>query len=139
LCYKTSLVAVVMFSLTDSRSFFDVEDVWMKELRDEAPNLPVILVGTKRDMRRDRNYFQSSEAKDMTNVSKVISEEQGEAMANSIGAMAYVECSAVADNADMLFDHVFRASVKRINKLKGKIRHKPEKWILGVTRKHVNK
>lgn len=73
------------FSLTDPISLQNVRDKWKKELEHHIPTVPLVLVGTKLDLRTPENE------KDGTHVTK----KQGDAMAKEIEAQAYLECSAL--------------------------------------------
>jgi Ras homolog gene family, member A len=62
----------------------------MPELRYFCPGIPIILVGTKSDLRSDPSIIES-----MTKQStRPISESEGRKVAERIRARAYVECSA---------------------------------------------
>uniref|UniRef100_A0A453EHW5 Uncharacterized protein n=1 Tax=Aegilops tauschii subsp. strangulata TaxID=200361 RepID=A0A453EHW5_AEGTS len=61
---------------------------WMPELRRYAPGIPVLLVGTKLDLREDRAYLADHAA------DSIITTEQGEELRRQIGAVAYIECSS---------------------------------------------
>ncbi|GER30667.1 Rac-like GTP-binding protein 2 [Striga asiatica] len=68
---------------------------WMPELRRFAPNVPVVLVGTKLDLRDDRGYLADH----------VITTAQGEELRKQIGAAAYIECSSkTQQNVKAVFD-----------------------------------
>jgi Ras-related C3 botulinum toxin substrate 1 len=46
-------VFLVCYSVVSPTSFENVQAKWIPELRHHAPNAPVILVGTKTDLRDD--------------------------------------------------------------------------------------
>ena len=95
---------IVAFSLVDRESFEHVASRWIKEVRLEEkgrskskskPRAPVILVGTKLDLR----------VKGGRPGADVVTTEMGEKMARKCGAAAYVECSALTqDNLKKVFD-----------------------------------
>ncbi|KAI3439962.1 RING-type domain-containing protein [Psidium guajava] len=71
----------------------------MPKLRRFAPNVPVILVGTKLDLREDRGYSSDHFG------SNIITTAQGEELRKPIGAAAYIECSSKTQlNAKAVFD-----------------------------------
>eukprot|EP00808_Paulinella_micropora_P011812 g10168.t1 len=81
LSYNDTDVFLVCFAVSASNSFINVGEKWIPELKKHGPkNTPVVLCGTKGDMR---------EQKDTNCVKK----EEIEKFAKSIGA-AYLECSA---------------------------------------------
>ncbi|KAI7750355.1 hypothetical protein M8C21_015543 [Ambrosia artemisiifolia] len=71
----------------------------MPELRRFAPNVPVVLVGTKLDLRNDNGYSADHMG------SNVITSAQGEEPRRQIGAAAYIECSSkTQQNVKAVFD-----------------------------------
>merc|ERR1719330_726373 len=53
LSYPSSDAFLVVFSITSRNSFNNIEAKWLPELAHHAPNVPWILVGTKKDLRND--------------------------------------------------------------------------------------
>ena len=84
LSYPGTDVFLIAFSLVSQASFENVSKKWIREVTYYAPKTPIILVGTKIDLREDPN----SQGK------AFIDTEQGENKAREIGANGYVECSA---------------------------------------------
>lgn len=81
---------MVCFSV-DSRDSFDNVDVkWMEEILEHCPGVRIVLVALKCDLRDDpateRNMARTN--------SKPIMYEEGLALARSINASRYLECSA---------------------------------------------
>lgn len=59
-------------------------------MRHFCPNVPIILVGNKKDLRND-----SQTVRELAKMKQEpVRPEQGRAMAEQIGAYAYLECSA---------------------------------------------
>ncbi|KAJ1262204.1 hypothetical protein BS78_09G088800 [Paspalum vaginatum] len=69
-------------------SYENVLKKWMPELRRFSPTVPVVLVGTKLDLREDRSYLADHAS------AAIITTEQGEELRKQIGAVAYIECSS---------------------------------------------
>lgn len=61
-------------------------DTWSKELKKYAPGIPVILVGTKLDLKEDRNTIEKLREKNLS----PITFSQGEALSREIGAVSYL-------------------------------------------------
>ena len=61
-------------------------DTWSKELKKYTPGIPVILVGTKLDLREDRNTIEKLREKKLS----PITFSQGEAISKEIGAVIYM-------------------------------------------------
>uniref|UniRef100_A0A1I8HET4 Rho-related GTP-binding protein RhoU n=1 Tax=Macrostomum lignano TaxID=282301 RepID=A0A1I8HET4_9PLAT len=75
------------------------------ELRHFCPRVPLILLGIKRDLRRDeRTRYELARISP-----ELITAEQGWAMAEKIGAVSYMECS-LSDKADV--QKVFEAATR---------------------------
>jgi Ras-related C3 botulinum toxin substrate 1 len=53
LSYPMTDVFLVLFSVVSPTSYENVSAEWIPELRHHAPNAPIILVGTKTDLRED--------------------------------------------------------------------------------------
>ncbi|CAH9109611.1 unnamed protein product [Cuscuta europaea] len=71
----------------------------MPELRRFAPNVPIVLVGTKLDLRDDNRYLADHMG------SNIITPSQGEELRRQIGASAYIECSSkTQQNVKAVFD-----------------------------------
>lgn len=79
----------------------------MKELRENAPSAPIMLVGTKVDLRDDESKA-------------AVKPSEGEQAAKSLGVYGYLECSALTQKG---LKKVFDEAVKAV--LRG--REKPKK------------
>ena len=53
LSYPQTDVFLVCFSIISPSSFDNVKSKWFPEVQHHAPNVPIILVGTKSDLRND--------------------------------------------------------------------------------------
>jgi Ras-related C3 botulinum toxin substrate 1 len=101
LSYPGTSVFIVCFSVDSPSSLENVKNKWHPEVKHYCPNTPLILVGTKADLRKDGTY--AKQLKD-TGVS-MISETQGEELRETIKAVQYVECSAKTnDHVKQVFD-----------------------------------
>lgn len=63
----------------------------MKELREQYPHVPVVLVGTQEDLRDDSDTQQQMQKRGQ----KCVTPEQGHKLARKLGAQCYLECSAL--------------------------------------------
>uniref|UniRef100_A0A0A9DL56 Rop6 n=1 Tax=Arundo donax TaxID=35708 RepID=A0A0A9DL56_ARUDO len=99
LSYRGADVFVLAFSLISRASYENVIRKWMPELRRFAPNVPVVLVGTKLDLRDHRAYLADHPG------ASTITTAQGEELRKQIGAAAYIECSSkTQQNVKSVFD-----------------------------------
>lgn len=89
LSYPESNVILIVFSVDFPTSLANVQDKWYPEVAHFCEGTPLILVGTKTDLRRDEQTRRMLGAQGQTPVSS----EQGTEVAKEIGAK-YIECSA---------------------------------------------
>lgn len=90
LSYPDTQVFLICFSLINPISYENVRAKWSKEVKRYTQNVPIILVGTKLDMREDPEIAKRLGAQSLS----PITFEQGLALAKEIGAYSYAECSA---------------------------------------------
>ncbi|KAJ1500321.1 Rho GTPase protein rac1 [Coelomomyces lativittatus] len=106
LSYPQTDVFLVSFSVVAPSSYENVRAKWYPEISHHAPNTPVILVGTKLDLREDKNTVNKLHDKKLI----PITYSQGLAMAREIGAIKYLECSALTQKGlKTVFDEAIRA------------------------------
>lgn len=75
-----------------------------------APGVPIILVGTKSDLRGDEAMAQQLAAKGL----RMISPEESTARQREIGAVSYMECSALTqEGLKNVFDEAIRAAMNK--------------------------
>ncbi|KAK4248826.1 cell division control protein 42 [Corynascus novoguineensis] len=108
LSYPQTDVFLICFSLVSPPSFDNVVAKWYPEISHHAPGVPIVLVGTKLDMRDDPVAVEKLTANRMS----PITYEQGAKCAKDIGARKYVECSALTQqNLKNVFDTAIRAVI----------------------------
>lgn len=106
LSYPQTDVFLICFSLVSPPSFENVRTKWYPEISHHAPNTPIILVGTKLDLRDDKDTNDKLRAKRMS----PISYPQGLQMAKEINAVRCLECSALTQKGlKNVFDEAIRA------------------------------
>ena len=81
-----------------------VKEKWVPELRHHNPDTPIILVGTKIDLRQDEDTLEEL----FKNHKTPLSHEDGNSLAAQVGAIAYLECSSLTQKG--LFDVFFQAT-----------------------------
>ncbi|KAL8565400.1 hypothetical protein ACOMHN_029094 [Nucella lapillus] len=89
--YQNADVFMVCFSVADHTSFERVTSKWVPELTKHSPGIPMVLVGTKHDLHDDPGTIEQRKQKDQA----PITTQQGSDLAEQIGAVRYVECSAL--------------------------------------------
>nr|XP_042902693.1 ras-related C3 botulinum toxin substrate 2 [Parasteatoda tepidariorum] len=101
LFYPSTDVFLLCFSVDNNTSYKNITTKWYPQIRKFCPTTPVILVGTKTDLREN----PEEHSKD-----KFISRKQGKKLASKIKAAKYVECSAKEINGvKEVFDEAVRA------------------------------
>ncbi|ENN73636.1 hypothetical protein YQE_09882, partial [Dendroctonus ponderosae] len=106
LSYPQTDVFLICFSLVNPASFENVRAKWYPEVRHHCPNTPIILVGTKLDLREDKITIEKLKDKKLA----PITYPQGLAMAKEISAVKYLECSALTQKGlKTVFDEAIRA------------------------------
>ena len=78
---------------------------WVPEVRHHCPEVPILLVGTKMDLRSNKDTLKKLEEQGLAPVST----SQGNAQAKDIGAIEYLECSALEQRGlKDVFDQAIR-------------------------------
>jgi len=107
LSYPGTDVFIICFSLASPSSYESVKTKWHPEVTHFNPKTPIILVGTKLDLRDNPDTVESLKAQDL----EPLTEEMGEKLAKEIGAVKYLECSALTQKN---LPSVFEAAVKAV-------------------------
>jgi len=106
LSYPQTDVFLVCFSLISPASFENVRAKWHPEVSHHCGAAPVILVGTKLDLREDKDTLEKLRERSLSPVTY----QQGLQMAKDISAVKYLECSALTQkNLKTVFDEAIRA------------------------------
>ncbi|BHF71640.1 hypothetical protein SprV_0401470000 [Sparganum proliferum] len=103
--YLDADVCIICFSIDNHSTLEAASERWAKEVRRFCPQVPLILVGMKSDLRHSTER-QSGPA--------LVSEAEGKATASHIGAFAYIECSArLSQHVREVFELAVMASNSR--------------------------
>jgi cell division control protein 42 len=99
-------------------SFENVKEKWFPEVHHHCPGVPCLIVGTQADLRTD----QSTIDKLSKQRQKPITTEQGEKLAKELGAVKYVECSALTQKGlkDVFDEAIVAALEPPVTKKKAK-------------------
>ena len=90
LSYFDTDVFLICFSIDSPKSLAKVFEKWTPEVRYFCPDVPIILIGNKKDLRNDENVKRELSKKKQEHVKS----EEGSLMCERIKAYAYLECSA---------------------------------------------
>ncbi|TDG46367.1 hypothetical protein AWZ03_007141 [Drosophila navojoa] len=109
LSYPDTDVIVMCFSIDLPDSLENIQDKWIPEVKHFCPNVPIILVGNKRDLRHDPDTIRELSLQKQ----QPVQTEQGFTMAEIVNAFAYLECSAkMQEGVREVFETATRASLQ---------------------------
>ncbi|ODQ62740.1 hypothetical protein WICANDRAFT_60793 [Wickerhamomyces anomalus NRRL Y-366-8] len=109
LSYPSTDVFLVCFSITSPASFENVREKWFPEIHHHAPGVPAIIVGTQVDLRDDQIIIERLRRQGAA----PIKPEEGEKLAKQLGAVKYVECSALTQRGlKNVFDEAIVAALE---------------------------
>jgi len=91
LSYPDTNVILMCFSIDSPDSLENIPEKWVPEVKHFCPNIPIVLVGNKKDLRNDEQVIKDLQR----NRQKPVSYAEGQAMAEKINAKAYIECSSL--------------------------------------------
>ena len=119
LSYPDTDVILMCFSIDSPDSLENIPEKWTPEVKHFCPNVPIILVGNKKDLRNDQNTIR--ELAKMKQ--EPVRNEDGRSMKERIGAYAYLECSAkTKEGVREVFETATKAALQMKKKKKAKCR-----------------
>ncbi|KAH7824869.1 Rac2c, Rho family GTPase [Monocercomonoides exilis] len=101
LSFPDTEVFLICFSISDPASFQNVEVKWIPLIKDFIEGVPIVLVGTKADLRESPPEYV-----------KLVQKEDAEQMVKRLGLTAYVECSAKTQNLSEVFETTARLALQ---------------------------
>merc|ERR1712071_545729 len=115
-CPDTDVI-LMCFSVDSPDSLENIPEKWTPEVKHFCPNVPIILVGNKKDLRND-----PATIKELAKMKQEpVKPEEGRAMAEKISAFAYLECSAKSkEGVREVFETATRAPLQVKKKKKPK-------------------
>jgi len=90
LSYPDTNVVLIAFSVDSPLSLKNVEEKWVAEVTHFCENVPIILVALKADLRHDPDTLQRLKEQELA----PLTTQDGQKVADRIGAYKYLECSA---------------------------------------------
>lgn len=108
LSYPQTDVFLICFSIISYTSYQNVKSKWWPEVTHHCPNARIILVGTKADLREDKEALERLKEKGL----QPLTYQQGEQMARDIKAETYMECSALTQKGlKQVFDEAIKCVI----------------------------
>ena len=105
LSYPQTDVFLVCYSIISPSSFQNAKVKWQPEISHHAPGVPFLLVATKSDLRNNAETLEQLKTKGLTPVT----EDQGKQLAQTLGAVEFIECSALTQaGLKSVFDSAIR-------------------------------
>ncbi|CAH2295846.1 rho-related GTP-binding [Pelobates cultripes] len=118
LSYQDVNLVLICYDVTSPTSFDNVLIKWYPEVNHFCRGVPIILIGCKTDLRKDKERLRKLK----TSQQEPITYNQGEAICKNIQAVEYLECSAkFQENVDNVFREatlIALNSMKKEEKLK---------------------
>jgi len=107
LSYANANVFLICFAVVNPISYDNISYKWYPEVMHFCPDTPLVLVGTKVDLRKDEAFVEKNLR---ANNLQPISNAQGQELAKKIKAFKYIECSArTEENLKSVFDEAIKA------------------------------
>ncbi|XP_045580366.1 ras-related C3 botulinum toxin substrate 3 isoform X1 [Salmo salar] len=103
LSYPQTDVFLICFSLVSPASFENVRAKWYPEVRHHCPNTPIILVGTKLDLRDDKDTMERLRDKKLS----PITYPQGLAMAREIGQSVWMSFHPCPHSEQLMYWYLY--------------------------------
>ena len=117
LSYPDTDVILMCFSIDSPDSLENIPEKWTPEVKHFCPNVPIILVGNKKDLRNDGNTIRELQKMKQ----EPVKHDEGRSMAEKINAFAYLECSAkTKEGVREVFETATRAALQTKKKKKSK-------------------
>jgi len=117
LSYPDTDVILMCFSIDAPDSLDNIPEKWTPEVKHFCPNVPIILVGNKKDIRNDEGIRRELSRMKQ----EPVRPEQGRVMAEKINAFSYLECSAkTKEGVREVFETATRAALHMKKKKRSK-------------------
>jgi len=109
LSYPQTDVFLMLYSIDNIKSFENIQIKWVPEINHHCPGAPFLLVGSRIDLRENKDTIKRLSRKNQSTVTY----EQGVQLANEVFAEKYLECSALTqEGLKQVFDEGIRAVLK---------------------------
>ena len=119
LSYPNTDVVLMCFSVDSPASYENIKERWIPEVKHFCPQVPIILVACKKDLRDTDTMVTTDSMKER----RPMSYKEGKALADKVHAHAFFECSAkTMEGVSDVFNMAGRFSLlRRKGRGKGKV------------------
>ncbi|KAG8146053.1 hypothetical protein E2320_012462 [Naja naja] len=122
LSYQNTHVVLICYDVMNPFSFDNVLIKWIQEVSHFCRGIPILLVGCKTDLRKDKEHLKKLRSAQQ----EPITYKQGEEACCQIGASMYLECSAkFRENVEPIFSEAARVALNAIKKAKRQNKSRP--------------
>ena len=128
LSYPQTDVFLIVFSVISRSSLQNVMDKWLPEIQHYSPQIPIVLCGSKIDLREDARVIEMLRRKNQTPISTEEGIKFAQQLSNSCTQdVQYVECSALTQKAlAKVFETCIERALEPITKINKKKQKKCE-------------
>lgn len=100
-------VILLCFGVDSATAFKNVREKWYSEVRVHYPSTPIVIVGTKIDIRDNSDKKQLAQQNE-----KTINHKEGTALAKELNAVKYLECSTFSKiGVSRVFDEAINCAL----------------------------
>uniref|UniRef100_A0A8C8RG81 Ras homolog family member F, filopodia associated n=1 Tax=Pelusios castaneus TaxID=367368 RepID=A0A8C8RG81_9SAUR len=122
LSYQNTNIVIICYDVMNPISYDNVLVKWYPEVSHFCRGVPLILIGCKTDLRKDKEYVRKLRSSQQ----EPITYEQGEATCQQMKAEAYLECSAKCrENIEDVFKEATNIALNAMKKAKRRKKKKP--------------
>uniref|UniRef100_A0A8D0H1C4 Uncharacterized protein n=1 Tax=Sphenodon punctatus TaxID=8508 RepID=A0A8D0H1C4_SPHPU len=113
LSYSGTHVILMCYDVTNPSSFDNIRTKWYPEVNHFCKGVPILLIGCKTDLRKDRMLVRKLHEDRL----EPITYHKGEALAQQLHSVSYLECSArFQENITDIFMEASRAALSTMKK-----------------------
>ncbi|XP_073169601.1 rho-related GTP-binding protein RhoF isoform X3 [Lepidochelys kempii] len=121
LSYQNTNMVLICYDVMNPTSYDNVLIKWYPEISHFCRGVPLILIGCKTDLRKDKEHLR----KLMSSEQEPITYTQGEATCQQMKAQAYLECSAKCrENIEDVFKEATNIALNAMKKAKRRKKRK---------------
>ncbi|XP_060641956.2 rho-related GTP-binding protein RhoF [Anolis sagrei] len=122
LSYQNTNVVLICYDVMNPTSFENVMIKWSHEVNHFCRGIPIVLVGCKTDLRKDKEHLRRLRSAQQ----EPITYSQGEDASRQMNAHIYLECSAkFRENVEPIFQEAASIALNTMKKAKRQTKSKP--------------